>query len=203
LRLPLGLVGGSRRVDLTDSVENEWLCAQILRELAGCADADVDRLALQLAQLAFWLMAATDGHAKNFSFFLQREDAYAMTPLYDVISVWPYIGEEPANSAGSAGLAMAVRAKSVHYALHTPASPALACPGEEERRTARVASDARTVMIRSRRPSPPSSRPSAVLSGANLGRGPDRDAVTGASVRMGSKRAGTLAIRHQLEDDYY
>lgn len=32
-KLPLGLVGGSRRVDLSDSVENEWLCAQLLREL--------------------------------------------------------------------------------------------------------------------------------------------------------------------------
>jgi serine/threonine-protein kinase HipA len=32
-KLPLGLVGGSRRVDLSDSVENEWLCARILREL--------------------------------------------------------------------------------------------------------------------------------------------------------------------------
>jgi serine/threonine-protein kinase HipA len=30
LKLPLGLVGGSRRVDLRDSIENEWLCAQIL-----------------------------------------------------------------------------------------------------------------------------------------------------------------------------
>jgi len=30
LKLPLGLIGGSRRVDLGDSIENEWLCAQIL-----------------------------------------------------------------------------------------------------------------------------------------------------------------------------
>ena len=32
-KLPLGLVGGSRRVDLSDSVENEWLCAEILRAM--------------------------------------------------------------------------------------------------------------------------------------------------------------------------
>ena len=32
LKLPLGLVGGSR-LDLTHSVYNEWLCAQLLREL--------------------------------------------------------------------------------------------------------------------------------------------------------------------------
>ena len=35
-----------------------------------------DRLRFALTQLAFWLMAATDGHAKNFSVFLQRGDAY-------------------------------------------------------------------------------------------------------------------------------
>lgn len=68
-----------------------------------------------------------------------------MTPLYDVISVWPYIGEGARQFRWrDAGLAMAVRAKNVHYALNTSASPALACPGEEERRTARMASDART-----------------------------------------------------------
>jgi serine/threonine-protein kinase HipA len=32
LKLPLGLVGG-RRLDLSESVYNEWLCAQLLREL--------------------------------------------------------------------------------------------------------------------------------------------------------------------------
>ena len=33
--------------------------------LAGSADAETDRMAFQLVQLAFWLMAAPDGHAKN------------------------------------------------------------------------------------------------------------------------------------------
>lgn len=32
-KLPLGRVGGSRRVDLTDSAQNEWVCAQIVAEL--------------------------------------------------------------------------------------------------------------------------------------------------------------------------
>jgi serine/threonine protein kinase HipA of HipAB toxin-antitoxin module len=32
LKLPLGLVGG-RRLDLSHSVHNEWLCAQLLREM--------------------------------------------------------------------------------------------------------------------------------------------------------------------------
>ena len=33
LKLPLGLIGGSRRVDFSDSVEDEWLCALILYPL--------------------------------------------------------------------------------------------------------------------------------------------------------------------------
>jgi serine/threonine-protein kinase HipA len=74
----------------------------------------------QLAQLAFWLLAATDGHAKNYSIFLQRGDAYTMTPLYDVISVWPYIGDAPNQFRWrTAGLAMALRGKNAHYTLHT------------------------------------------------------------------------------------
>ena len=43
-----------------------------------------------------------------------------MTPLYDVISVWPYIGDG-ANQFRwrSAGLAMALRAKNAHYTFHS------------------------------------------------------------------------------------
>lgn len=47
-----------------------------------------------LTQLAFWLLAAIDGHAKNFSLFLRR-DGYTLTPLYDVLSAWPIIGHGP------------------------------------------------------------------------------------------------------------
>jgi serine/threonine protein kinase HipA of HipAB toxin-antitoxin module len=41
LKLPLGLVGNFRG-DLSDSVENEWLCAQLMREFGlPIADADI------------------------------------------------------------------------------------------------------------------------------------------------------------------
>ena len=33
LKLPLGIVGGGLQLDMSESVENEWLCGQILREL--------------------------------------------------------------------------------------------------------------------------------------------------------------------------
>lgn len=189
LKLPLGLVGG-RRLDLTHSVYNEWLCAQLLRELGLpvapseiAAFGDETALAVErfdrqwverpdtaswiaripqedfcqvlgrashekyeaqrgpgmaqclqvlrnsrtapadirhflCAQLAFWLLAATDGHAKNFSIFLLPGGGYRMTPLYDVISVWPVIGHGPNLVAWQeAKLAMAVRSRNAHYEL--------------------------------------------------------------------------------------
>jgi serine/threonine-protein kinase HipA len=73
-----------------------------------------------LTQLAFLLMAATDGHAKNFSIYLDRGDAYRMTPLYDVLSMWPYYGDGASQfRPRKAGLAMAVRSKNAHYLFHT------------------------------------------------------------------------------------
>lgn len=187
-KLPLGLIAGSRRVDASDSVQNEWLCAQILRALglpvaetsmdsfggqtvlvverfdrqwmdgdrwiaripqedfcqalgvapdrkyeqhggpgmARClsllqgSSETQDRSLFLQTQLAFALMAATDGHAKNFSLFLQRGSRYQMTPLYDVLSMWPYFGPGPNQfNVHRAGLAMAVRSKNTHYLFNT------------------------------------------------------------------------------------
>jgi serine/threonine-protein kinase HipA len=41
------------------------------------------------AQILFWLIGATDGHAKNFSIFLGPGGSYRLTPLYDVLSAQP------------------------------------------------------------------------------------------------------------------
>ena len=163
LKLPLGLVG-NLRADMRDSVDNEWLCAQLLQALglsvaptsigrfetqrvlvverfdrrvvgqaarpwiarlpqedfcqatgtppdckyetdggptmgrcldllSGSARARADRSHFLRSQLAFWLLAATDGHAKNFSLFHQRGGGFRLTPLYDVLSAWPIIGD--------------------------------------------------------------------------------------------------------------
>lgn len=90
-----------------------------LRYLAGSQSADDDRASFVLAQLAFWLLAATDGHAKNFSVFLERGTHYRMTPLYDVLSMWPIIGKGADKLAQQdAKLAMALHAKNVHYKLN-------------------------------------------------------------------------------------
>lgn len=63
---------------------------QALVELMkGSDDPSGDRALLFKAQLAFWLLAATDGHAKNFSVRLNPGGRFRMTPLYDVMSAQP------------------------------------------------------------------------------------------------------------------
>jgi len=41
------------------------------------------------AQILFWLIGATDGHAKKFSVFLGPEGRFRMTPIYDVLTAQP------------------------------------------------------------------------------------------------------------------
>lgn len=92
--------------------------SQCLDHLGGSLNANEDRTQFVLAQLAFWLLAATDGHAKNFSVFLHRGGGYSMTPLYDVLSAWPIIGKGADKFAKQdAKLAMAMHSRSKHYKL--------------------------------------------------------------------------------------
>jgi len=41
------------------------------------------------SQILFWLIGATDGHAKNFSIFLRANSQLSLTPLYDILSAQP------------------------------------------------------------------------------------------------------------------
>lgn len=59
-----------------------------LQAAGGC----LDRATFALAQLAFWLLAATEGHAKNFSIRHRRGGRFHLAPLYGVLSAWPIIG---------------------------------------------------------------------------------------------------------------
>ena len=186
LKLPLGRVG-PRQLDLRDSVENEWLCAQILGAfglpvarchplrfdgqsvlgierfdrrwaddatwlmrlpqedmcqasatpphakyeadggpgmarilglLGGSRRRAHDRETFFRAQLLFWLLCAPDGHAKNFSIALHAGGEYSMTPLYDVMSAYPVLGEGPGLiSPHRVRLAMALRSKNAHWRM--------------------------------------------------------------------------------------
>jgi len=184
LKLPLGLVG-HRKADLSESVENEWLCMNLLAEfglpvartavlhfgsqkvlgverfdrqfhasgtwimrlpqedfcqalgvpphlkyesdggpgladlatvLRGSERAQADLTTLLTSQVLFWLMAAPDGHAKNFSIKLLPAGRYQLTPLYDVMSIWPIEGAAANQySLHKAKLAMALLGKHKHY----------------------------------------------------------------------------------------
>lgn len=90
----------------------------ILDRLRGSSNAVDDRRNFLSAQLLFWLLAAPDGHAKNFSVFLDRGDAFRMTPLYDILSAWPAIGSGPNMFQWpNVKMAMAVRTADAHYKM--------------------------------------------------------------------------------------
>ena len=57
--------------------------------LAASDEPTLDRMAFLKSQIVFWLLGATDGHAKNFSVFLQPGGGFRLTPLYDVLSAEP------------------------------------------------------------------------------------------------------------------
>jgi serine/threonine-protein kinase HipA len=56
----------------------------ILNLLNGSDDPTADRHRVLKALVVFWLLGATDGHAKNFSIFLGPGGRFSATPLYDV-----------------------------------------------------------------------------------------------------------------------
>ncbi|MGJ7565763.1 type II toxin-antitoxin system HipA family toxin [Variovorax sp. GB1R11] len=188
LKLPLGLVG-HRKADFSTSVENEWLCLNILQEygipvpltamlrfgsqkvlaverfdrrlhssgnwwlrlpqedfcqalgkpshlkyeadggpglidladvLRSSVDAQKDLATLLTVQLLFWMLGAPDGHAKNFSIAWLPMGRYRLTPIYDVMSIWPVEGNGPNQfSRHEAKLAMALIGKNKHYPFKT------------------------------------------------------------------------------------
>ena len=91
---------------------------RILEVLDGSMNREQDRRDFFKAQLLFWMLCATDGHAKNFSLFLRTGGRYQLTPLYDVLSAYPVLGEGAARiSPFKAKLAMAVRSRNAHWKM--------------------------------------------------------------------------------------
>lgn len=92
---------------------------EIMGILSHSDQADHDRAQFFRAQIIFWLMAATDGHAKNFSIAIGPQGRYHLTPLYDVLSDWPLIGHGNNEiSWQKCKLAMAVRGSTNYYLIN-------------------------------------------------------------------------------------
>lgn len=90
--------------------------SEIMEILSHSDHAERDRLNFFRAQIIFWILAATDGHAKNFSIAIGPQGRYHLTPLYDVLSAWPVIGNGNNQIAWQkCKLAMAARGSSNHY----------------------------------------------------------------------------------------
>ncbi|MFC4276115.1 type II toxin-antitoxin system HipA family toxin [Achromobacter aloeverae] len=91
----------------------------IMKLLATSQEPDRDRRTFFQAQVLFWMLRATDGHAKNFSIFLHAGGSYQLAPLYDVLSAYPIIGKG-ANmlSPLKARMAMAVRSRNAHWKMN-------------------------------------------------------------------------------------
>ena len=91
---------------------------KIMEILLSSDSPDTDRRHFFKTQIVFWLLAATDGHAKNFSIFHLPKSRFRATPLYDVLSAHPILGSG-ANSVAPqrAKLAMAVRGSENYYLL--------------------------------------------------------------------------------------
>jgi serine/threonine-protein kinase HipA len=91
--------------------------ADIMHVLANARDAVSDQRIFLKAQLVFWLLAAIDGHAKNFSIAHDPLGRFHLTPLYDVLSAHHLIAAH-ALPQRKAKLAMGVRGTSrYHYVL--------------------------------------------------------------------------------------
>ena len=73
-----------------------------------------DKSAFMKSQIVFWLLAAIDGHSKNFSVFLVP-GGVQLTPLYDVMSAHPPIARKQIPFQ-KAKLAMAV-GENRHYKI--------------------------------------------------------------------------------------
>lgn len=88
----------------------------ILDQLNGSSQATADRRDFFRTQVLYWMLAAIDGHAKNFSIFIEPRGFYRLTPRYDVFSAHPVMGHGAGRlAAHKLKMAMAVNGKNRHY----------------------------------------------------------------------------------------
>lgn len=89
---------------------------RISEQLLGSSARDVDRQDFFRTQVLFWMLAAIDGHAKNFSIFMEPRGLFRLAPRYDVLSAYPVMGNKGGMIAPKkVAMAMAVWGKNRHY----------------------------------------------------------------------------------------
>jgi len=86
-----------------------------LNLLKGSDTPAEDQKAFLKTQVLFWLIGATDGHAKNFSIFLGPGGRFKLTPVYDVLTAQPSLASRQIERK-QLKLAMSV-GNSRHYRL--------------------------------------------------------------------------------------
>ena len=88
----------------------------IMKILLGSENSLNDRRNFIKIQMLFWLLAAPDGHAKNYSIFLKKKGRFSLTPIYDVISAYPVMGKKAFQIAPEKlRMAMSVKGRNRHY----------------------------------------------------------------------------------------
>ncbi len=91
--------------------------ADIMALLQLSETPDADRETFFRSQALFWLLQATDGHAKNYSVFLLPDGGFRLTPLYDILSTAP-LTASGALSERRVKMAMGLLGKNKHYRFH-------------------------------------------------------------------------------------
>jgi serine/threonine-protein kinase HipA len=61
----------------------------LMAKLQEGDEPQADQAKVLKSQILFWLIGATDRHAKNFSLFLRPGGRFQLTPFYDVLSAQP------------------------------------------------------------------------------------------------------------------
>ncbi len=92
--------------------------ADIMQLLTASATPVADRFQFMKSVYLFWVLAAIDGHAKNFSIFLHPHGQFRLTPLYDVMSAYPLMAQRQV-ARQKVKMAMALRSQNSHYVWHT------------------------------------------------------------------------------------
>lgn len=89
---------------------------EVIGLLKGSDTPEADVATFLRANIVFWLIGATDGHAKNFSVFMTPGGRFRMTPAYDVLTAQPSLDAGQLRSR-TFKLAMSV-GKSRHYGVN-------------------------------------------------------------------------------------